>query len=484
MPLTLTEPLTWTAGDPDADALLDNLQANIVKGHVRDHLTVMFLHFDEPSEAPAFLHAVGRLAKSARRHLQEVAAFKAGSPLPDVTSYVGVGLTATGYATVGATAPDDPKFAQPGGMKGSRTALHDPPVSTWEPGYRGDVHAVVLVGDAEDAHARQLGTVQTVLGLVTDGITVLTQETGHSLVNADRHGIEHFGYVDGRSQPLFLTEDVAAETQGVDGATVWDPAFPLRQVVVPDPAAPDPTVHFGSYFVFRKLEQHVALFKQAERDLATKLGLDDPERAGAMLVGRFEDGTPLTLQSEEGAHSPVMNDFDYDSDAAGSKCPYVAHIRTTNPRGSGGAPGGAPTDVAFERSHLMARRGQTYGHRTDDPNGDVDPDDRPTGGVGLLFMAFNASVGNQFEFTQTAWADNPGFPFASPTQPVGLDPVIGQGSRDGSMRCPVRWGEGGGDNLAEADQVPQAVTMRGGQYFFMPSLAFLTALAADDRGEG
>jgi Dyp-type peroxidase family len=475
MPITLTEPLTWETASGDDATMLESLQANIVKGHVRDHLTMLFLRFDDAAEGATFLHEVGALAKSAKRHLEETQAFKAGQPLTGVRSYVGVGITATGYAALGAAAtPGDISFA--GGMKASRQSLADPPVSTWDEGYRGEVHAVVLVGDAEDALVRQAKTVQKVLDLVTDAVAVVARETGRSLLNANGHGIEHFGYVDGRSQPLFLTEDVAEETQGGDGATVWDPAFPLGQLVVPDPAAPDPGVHFGSYFVYRKLEQNVALFKQSERDLATKLDLPDPERAGAMLVGRFEDGTPLTVQSAPGAHSPLMNDFDYDSDAAGSKCPHVAHIRTTNPRGSGGSPNGDPTDVAFERSHIMARRGQTYGHRTDDPNGDVDPEERPTGDVGLLFMAFNADLGSQFEFTQRAWANNPDFPFSSPEQPVGLDPVIGQGSRDTSMPCPVGWGAGGGANIVQAEQVPQAVTMKGGEYFFMPSLPFLAAL--------
>jgi Dyp-type peroxidase family len=472
MTVDTTHPLSWSTATGDAAEMLATLQPNILKGHVRDHLSVLFVHFDDQAEGRAFLSGVRALMKSAKTHLQEVLQFRidgsSGSP------YVGVGLTAAGYAALGvATVPGDARFAQPGGMKASRAALHDPVVSTWDAAYRGEIHAVVLVGDAEDHQQRYETTRQTVQNLLTDGITVLGEELGRSLTNADGHGIEHFGYVDGRSQPLFLVEDVKDETDDQDGTDNWDPAFPLRQVVVPDVAAPDPQVHFGSYFVFRKLEQNVALFKQGEEDLADRLGLvgEDRERAGAMLVGRFEDGTPLTVQKNAGGHDPVMNNFDYGSDEAGSKCPFSAHIRKVNPRGFGGAPGGAPTNVPFERSHIMARRGQTYGHRTDDPGAELPPAARPTGGVGLLFMAFNADIAAQFEFSQAAWADNPTFPFTSPT-PAGLDPVIGQGNRP-EVDFPTRWGKG---DRTTAATVAQAVTTKGGQYFFFPSLAFLDTL--------
>lgn len=348
----------------------------------------------------------------------------------------------------------------------TRRKLNDPPRSTFDPGYHGEIHAVVLVGDATDKAmtARR----NEILGLLPDSVTVAAEETGLGRVNARGEGIEHFGYVDGRSQPLFLTEDVDAEKNNTDGINVWNPAAPLSQVLVPDPAAPDPAVHFGSYFVFRKLEQNVRRFKQAEADLADTLGLtgDDRERAGAMIIGRFEDGTPLTTQREDGAESPVSNNFTYDSDRAALKCPFQAHIRKTNPRGSGGA-----EEPPGERLHLMARRGVTYGERPDDPNADVPPAARPSGGVGLLFMAFNSVLGNQFEFTQAIWADNPGFPIVDGVTP-GLDPVIGQGER-GTSDYTVEWG---GSAQRTADPVPQSVTLRGGEYFFMPSLAFLRAL--------
>jgi Dyp-type peroxidase family len=284
---------------------------------------------------------------------------------------------------------------------------------------------------------------------------VLGEEQGRPVTDRLRK-IEHFGYVDGRSQPLFLTEDVDHERATTDGTTVWDPAFPLSQVLVPEPGAPRPTTRFGTYLVFRKLEQNVRLFKEQEERMAEQMGLDDEERAGAMLVGRFEDGTPVTLQYDEGAHNPVMNDFTYASDLDGLKCPHYAHIRKVNPRRS--------SDEA--RRHLMARRGQTYGVRTDEVDGDKVPlKDRPEGGVGLLFMAVNSDLSEQFEYTQKHLANR-----GSDANPS--DPVIGQGRRQ-RLAGAKTWGR---PELGEADPIQPAVTMKGGEYFFLPSLPFLRGL--------
>jgi Dyp-type peroxidase family len=464
MAVDLSTPLSWKAATGDAATMLDELQPNIVKAHVRDHLSVLFLGFGDAGEAKAFLKALAGLMKSAKTHLEEVEAFKAGSS--GGTTYVGLGLTATAYGKLGiATAPGDPSFQ--GGAKEAVANLVDPPVTDWEKPYQDAIDAVVLIGDANAAATREKRA--EVLALLTPSITVLGEETGRGLANDNGDGIEHFGYVDGRSQPLFLTEDVETERDTTDGINEWDPSAPLGQILVADSAAPDPDVHFGSYFVFRKLEQNVQLFKQAEQDLAEELALkgEDAERAGAMLIGRFEDGTPLVVQSAAGSHHPVENDFSYDSDKLGQKCPFQAHIRKTNPRGSGGA-----EPAERERLHLMARRGQTYGRRLDDPSADLPPVVRPTKDVGLLFMAFNSDLGNQFEFTQRLWANNAGFPITPDGSQPGLDPVIGQGQRPGSNYS-RDWGRGGAQPV---DAIPQAVTLKGGEYFFMPSLAFLRSL--------
>lgn len=79
----------------------------------------------------------------------------------------------------------------------------------------------------------------------------------------------------------------------------------------------------------------------------------------------------------------------------------------------------------------------------------------------------------QFEFTQAVWANNPGFPqVPAGTAAPGLDPVIGQGPRP-QQTYPTQWG---GTQTQQVDVIVQAVRMRGGEYFFMPSLAFLRSL--------
>ena len=124
----------------------------------------------------------------------------------------------------------------------------------------------------------------------------------------------------------------------------------------------------------------------------------------------------------------------------------------------------------------MARRGQTYGERYDDPTDpDVQPHERPIDGVGLLFMAFNTILDNQFEFTQQRWANSARFPDSNGHPQPGLDPVIGQGPRTVPMNSHAGWGE------AEESAVPsidQAVRMLGGEYFFMPSRSYLATFVS------
>ncbi|MEV5412230.1 hypothetical protein AB0K60_25775 [Thermopolyspora sp. NPDC052614] len=460
MPVDLgnTKPLAWDSADLDADtrAMLDNLQPNILQPHTREHLSVLFVHFGDGADGRRFLRSLVPLMKSARKHLEEVRAFRE-SATPG-TVYVGVGISKAGYLALGHATNKFTDNAFKSGMKRRKDTLSDPPVGDWEIPYQKEIHAVILIGDATKAPVTAARAKVVELLPATAGI--LGEETGLAQRNPEGKGIEHFGYVDGRSQPLFLADQVAEE-KGVN----WNPFFPLSHILAADPLAPKPDQHFGTYLVFRKLEQNVRAFRQAEKDLADSLGLtgEDRERAGAMLVGRFRNGTPLRLHGKPSSDGwPTQNDFSYRDDPGG-KCPVSAHIRKTTPRET--------RDGGLERGGvMMARRGQTYGTRTDNPWDDAPPETRPTGGVGLLFMAFNSSLQDQFEFMQQAWANDPDFPEPG----TGQDPIIGQGKRTVEVRFPESWGS---TKLSPPQkQIPQTVTMKGGEYFFMPSLAYLKSL--------
>lgn len=441
-------------------AHLRDLQGNLLKGHGRHHAAHVFLRFSDASRAQDWIsNRLKPRLTSAWQQLEDARLFRETGQ--DGGLFTVFFLTAQGLDFLGRDLGGfDPVFIA--GMTARSADLNDPPPADWEPGLRDQAHALVLIADARQANVRFLAQE---LALELQGIADVVQvEFGDQQHNERHDGIEHFGYVDGRSQPLLLESDLAGES---DGHSVWEPMAGPALALVPDPlGAPGSS---GSYFVFRKLEQNVRGFKRREQQLANAMGLvgDARELAGAMVVGRFEDGTPVTLSREpmiEGSKSPsegaVPNNFDYRADAAGLKCPFHAHIRKSNPRGSG--PGG----LDDENSRRMVRRGITYGDRADDGS---DLDALPEGGVGLLFMAYQARIADQFEFIQRRWVNDPVFPHNHGG--TGIDPVIGQAPGAPAQSWPGGWGDGAAPRI-DLD-FSGFVTLKGGYYLFAPSLSGL-----------
>ncbi|MBW4549807.1 MAG: hypothetical protein KME35_01580 [Aphanocapsa sp. GSE-SYN-MK-11-07L] len=470
MPINLNAPLAWEHANSDEIAMLKDLQGNILKGHGRNYTQNLFFTLDaqKPQEGRGFLRVLAQSVKSAYQQLLDAKAYRMSRQ--DAGVFVSVVLSAAGYKALGIAddkVPADPAFRS--GLKQRKDILSDPEIDDWDPGFQDEIHGMILVGGANEAQVREVHT--KIQQQKPASVRIIGTEYGLAMRNINGDGIEHFGYVDGRSQPLMLQEDIEREKTEKDGIDIWDPTFPLKQVLVSCPGGASADLSFGSYFVFRKLEQNVKGFKDREEEIAEQLGLkgDDEELAGAMIVGRFEDGTPVVLQREDGLIKPVRNNFDFRNDSGGNKCPFHGHIRKTNPRGDSTALGAT---LEQERSHIMARRGITYGTR----NAEIDAEgkiielkDKPVGGVGLLFMAYQSNFENQFEFTQVSWANNPNF-----VQPsTGIDPVIGQGA--GSLtpqQQPVDWGS----TTKKPIDFHGFVTMKGGEYFFSPCISFLKSL--------
>ena len=472
----LNRTISWTraltAASPDDAAtlaMLNDLQGNILKGHGRDNSIQLFLTFNAEKrlEVRKFLRGLGDKLPSALDQFTKAQLFK--NIGQDGGLFVAAFLSSQGYEALGLDAGKPVGTAFTAGMKGRSSILSDADPSSWDTHFSGPVHAMILLAhDDVLALANSSASIRQEISNFGNAITIVGQEVGLAQRNSDTHAIEHFGYVDGRSQPLMLDDDIELE-KAAGGIDKWNPTIPLWQVLVPCPGgALD--VSFGSYFVFRKLEQNVKGFKTKEQELRTMLkagsGMDPDELAGAFVVGRFENGTPVELSPTEQhvTKDPlaVPNNFNFDADADGLRCPYASHIRKTNPR-----------DVSIRStSRLMARRGITYGKRDDELN-DGKLDNKPSDKVGLLFMAYQSSIENQFEFTQQSWANNDTFHFRSPSQPVGIDPVIGQPSGGTPQRYPLNYGAG---PLSTPFDFSGFVTLKGGEYFFAPSLSFFKRL--------
>ena len=251
MPIDLTKPLAWKKADHDQQRMLRALQGNILKGHGRPVTINIFFKIDAGKEHAmrAALRAIANYhAISAYQQLLEAEKFKetgeSGNP------FVAVFLSATGYAALGVPAaaiPGDSSFKT--GMKAAD--LGDAPVASWDAQFQLQIDGMVLVGSENDT-ALRLKRDEVAALLAKGGATIVKEQAGRALFNKKNNGIEHFGYVDGRSQPMMLLEDVERESQDA-GISQWDPQSSLDVALVPDPGAAD-GVSFGSYFIFRKLE--------------------------------------------------------------------------------------------------------------------------------------------------------------------------------------------------------------------------------------
>jgi Dyp-type peroxidase family len=265
----------------------------------------------------------------------------------------------------------------------------------------------------------------------------------------DKHrGIEHFGFRDNLSQP------VAGPKAGRDGVTLGEfllgyendrkdqPFYDRNDERVLPYRHRGSLLDNGTFLVVRKLEQHVGiLYERVEQFLADNPGKGlTREQVLGKLMGREPDGRPIT------APGTADNNFDYEKDN-GSRCPLHAHVRRGNPR-SGKEP-------------RIARRGMSYGPRY------TDPDDKERG---MMFLAYNASIAEQFEVIQR-WmtAGNSTGEYSGRTDPFLRVPQEGQTDifliphKDGVLRM----------NLGKQP----FVSLKWGIYLFVPSIAAIRQLA-------
>ena len=483
MPVTLSRP----AGEvdittPEYAPLLEQLQGNILKSHGRDAARHVFLKFTGPAAAVrAWIKAeiAPRVLTAAQQAAQSKS--KDANPAFDGGVVVLFFLSAEGYRYLGFDPAVFKSKAFRKGMKDQSeggdalgTGNKDPKPATWDAGFQKTIHAMVALADDAPDESRVLNTLQQLSGQLGGLAEIVTVEVGKTLrrkIRGKLEPVEHFGYFDGISQPVFTKQDLAKDraagkTRANGG---WDPGASLDLVLVDDPFSNSPDA-FGSYLVYRKLAQDYDQFQGRVAACAAAIG-STPILAGAMAVGRFQDGTPVVDSSAPA--EKFTNEFMFDDeDEDGFKCPRHAHIRKVNPRGT------TPfTSLEKERRRRIVRRGIPYGKPVPQIESDANQTDPNTAAPrGLLFQCFQANIEKQFEFIQRTWVDNPNFPVSllNPfKKDTGDDPLIGQ-DRDEGQRWPKKWDDESAGR--KTFNFEAAVTLRGGEYLFAPSKPFLAGL--------
>ncbi|HVU44958.1 MAG TPA: hypothetical protein VHD85_02465 [Terracidiphilus sp.] len=396
---------------------------------------------------------------------------------------------------------------------------------TWEWGGAGKVPHVLLMLFAQDG--RLDGFEQSVTGPLFQGAF----EEIARLTTADLGGREHFGFIDGISQPLpdwGRTRTVTANANQLDysnlvclgefllGYPNEYSRYTERPLLDPSDAAshdlPDAEDQpgkkdlgkNGTYVVMRQLQQDVRKFWQFVDD-ATKSMHETGYNLAELMVGRrLEDGAPLvpltqnaipgvgdTGNAAKRKKDVQLNQFTFESDPDGASCPIGAHIRRGNPRTVDlpGHPRGilgqafhmlgfGQTNLhedlaASVRFHRVLRRGREYGPALS-PGEAVQPAPPGDPERGLHFIALNANIERQFEFVQNAWMARTKFDGLTEES----DPLLG--NREPVKGCPFTntftIPQPGGVRRRVMD-LPQFVTVRGGAYFFMPGIRALRYLS-------
>ena len=126
----------------------------------------------------------------------------------------------------------------------------------------------------------------------------------------------------------------------------------------------------------------------------------DSELLASRMVGRWRSVAPLMLaplqdDSVRGNDRTQNNNFQYSSDPLQRACPYASHIRKTGPRDD------PSQNKAGVQTHRIIRAGIPFGP-------EVGPDETTTTARsrGLMFVCYQTSIHQQFEFIQGNWTND------------------------------------------------------------------------------
>ena len=414
-----------------------------------------FLSFDDPAGGRAWLTELLDRVQSAA---------DVQSTMDSTKRWITLAFTWNGLKALGVPHDSLASFPQEfrEGMAARADILGDTGANhpdNWVGGLAGDdLHAIAILFARTDAEHRRCTSEHDKLVARSPGVRVLSFLD----LNATppfNYAHDHFGYRDRLSQPVI--EGSGEEPTPGSGAPLKAGEFILGY---PDEEGrvnlPQPEVmsRNGSYMAYRRLQEHVGVFRDYLRQHADTP--DGQELLAAKIMGRWRSGAPLVLSPKQddpelGADPMRNNDFNYqEMDPHGYAVPLGSHARRLNPR---------DTAVNMNRRRMI-RRGATYGPALPD-GAREDGADR-----GIAAFIICASLVRQFEFAQNVWINDRNFHELGNER----DPICG--NQDGTLEFkipnrPIR---------KVLKGLPAFTTLTGGAYFLLPGLKALRYLATRD----
>jgi len=376
-------------------------------------------------------------------------------------AWLGVGISYTGLQALGVPRESLESFPEAFrvGMAARASQLRDEGVNdpkNWDPPFgTGQVHiGVTAFSDSEEKKRRALAIAREQYEGLSGVRVLFMQDFG-----AQPGDLNPLGYKDGIDQPAI--EGSGDEPLPGQGPRIKAGEFILGypgEAGVPLPMPqPDVLGRNGTFVGLRKYQSRVGAFNRFLR--AHGSTEEERELLAAKLVGRWRSGAPLTLAPDVddpalGADPRRNNDFDYANDRQGRKAPFGCHIRRMNPRDT------ELTRLTDVNIHRLIRRGTTYGPPYD-PNALSEEADETPRGAYFLFISSKAMA--TMEFLQQEWIQDGDFIGAGDER----DPIIGRQEEGATFtipREPVR---------RRVHGIETFNVLRGGEYFFMPSLSAL-----------
>jgi Dyp-type peroxidase family len=448
--------------DPSNDAPtleFHEIQATVLRPRPAPYFgTHVLLRVDDAQAGRAFLRRLTPYVDSAAD--SRIAA----------NAWLDLGITYTGLEALGLPQGSLKSFPEAFrvGMAARAKQLGDEGVNdpkNWDkPFGTGQVHiGVSAFTDSEEKRRRALAIAREQYESFT-GVSVLAMQD----FGAQPGDLNSLGYKDGIDQP-------AIEGSGVEPLPAYGRPIKAGEFILGYPGEagaplpmpqPDILGRNGTYVGFRKYQTRVGAFNRFLR--ANGSTEEERELVAAKLVGRWRSGAPLTLAPDKdnaalGADPQRNNDFNYANDQHGRQVPFGSHIRRMNPRDT------KLTRLTDVNIHRVIRRGTTFGPPYD-PNALSEADDEAPHGAIFLFMSAKAMA--TIEFLQQEWINEGDFIGAGNER----DPIVGRQEEEATFTIPKE------PVRRRIHGIETFNVLRGGEYFFMPSISALNWLANPTGG--